>query len=457
MHSKTFKGLSAAALLFSTLQISGCSATTQDLKQPVEFEIAQTISPITPNLPTGVTQQQVKEKTIAFLHYYLDKYMADVPNVEPRQSFVDWIAHQRTDPEITWADKRAMTVSEAHGYGMLAIVLGADLDTSYFHRGREDFDAFVRYFKAYPSPIDNRLMCWRQMGVGIQADGSGTLTSVVNDPQCSNATDGDMDIAYALLLAHDLWGSDGEINYKKEALRVIDGIRESNIDPNSGIILLGDWAKNNRDILGRTTRSSDFLLGHLRAFAEADHNNQRLWNKVLEETIKITKLMVSNWSNETGLVPDFIVRNRNGTYEPAQGQVLEAAEDGDYNFNACRVPWRLAADYFASGDTVLFSELMKLNRWIENKTGGDVADIKPGYYVRSGETGTYIPGRDWSDLAFSAPFLASAAISSNQQDWLDSLWQYHSQPYSWGSYYGESIQLHSLFILAGAWRMPGHR
>src|SRR5262245_66006088 len=43
-----------------------------------------------------------------------------------------------------------------------------------------------------------------------------------------SATDGDMDIAYALLLADRQWGSNGKINYLEEARKIItDGIKKS--------------------------------------------------------------------------------------------------------------------------------------------------------------------------------------------------------------------------------------
>lgn len=47
-------------------------------------------------------------------------------------------------------------------------------------------------------------------------------------------------IAYALLLAHDQWGSDGEINYLIEANRIIiNGLKTSNTK--NYRMMLGDW------------------------------------------------------------------------------------------------------------------------------------------------------------------------------------------------------------------------
>ncbi|WP_449437807.1 glycosyl hydrolase family 8 [Pedobacter steynii] len=43
----------------------------------------------------------------------------------------------------------------------------------------------------------------------------------------SCATDGDMDIAYALLLADKQWGSSGKINYKAEAISIINALKAS--------------------------------------------------------------------------------------------------------------------------------------------------------------------------------------------------------------------------------------
>ena len=53
-----------------------------------------------------------------------------------------------------------------------------------------------------------------------------------------SATDGDLDIAYSLLLAHKQWGSNGTVNYLKEAQDMITkGIKASNVTNNNRLNL----------------------------------------------------------------------------------------------------------------------------------------------------------------------------------------------------------------------------
>src|SRR5262249_36018483 len=81
------------------------------------------------------------------------------------------------------------TVSEAHGYGMLITVIMAGHDP----KARDIFDGMYAYYAAHGSTNNKTLMAWAQ------------------DEQCANtggadsATDADLDIAYALLLADRQW------------------------------------------------------------------------------------------------------------------------------------------------------------------------------------------------------------------------------------------------------------
>jgi Endoglucanase Y len=104
---------------------------------------------------------------------------------------------------------KTITVSEAHGYGMLITVMMGAHDND----ARDIFDGMVRYFRDHPAVSSPHLMAWNQ--VEGCANSGGTFRGKVS------ATDGDLDIAYALLLADRQWGSDGAINYRQEAREVM--------------------------------------------------------------------------------------------------------------------------------------------------------------------------------------------------------------------------------------------
>ncbi|MCX6895286.1 MAG: glycosyl hydrolase family 8, partial [Verrucomicrobia bacterium] len=247
--------------------------------------------------------------------------------------------------DYTPSPANAITCSEAHGYGMLIAALMAGYDVN----ARTCFDGMFRFFTNHPSSITPNLMAWQQ------------VTGCVNEPTGGNdtATDGDLDIAYALLLADRQWGSAGEINYLAEARKVIAAVMS-----------------------GATgTRPSDFMPDHFRAFQLFGGNTN--WARVVDKCYQIVGVIQTNNSPATGLVPDFVV-NADTTPAPAPASYLEGATDRSYAYNSCRVPWRLATDYLVSGDARAKVAVDKINSWIQAKTSGNPANIKDGYNITNG-------------------------------------------------------------------------
>jgi hypothetical protein len=78
-----------------------------------------------------------------------------------------------------------LTVSEAHGYGMIILAYMAGVDPE----AKQQFDSFVRYHRAHPSGITKGIMSWNQNTACVDIGGK------------NGAIDGDLDIAYGLLLA----------------------------------------------------------------------------------------------------------------------------------------------------------------------------------------------------------------------------------------------------------------
>ena len=74
-------------------------------------------------------------------------------------------------------------VSEGQGYGMIIVALMAGYDTAAQHI----YDGLFHYYKVHPSKNSPFLMAWAQ-------------TNTFKDVDRSSATDGDIDIAYSLLL-----------------------------------------------------------------------------------------------------------------------------------------------------------------------------------------------------------------------------------------------------------------
>ncbi|MCJ8315086.1 MAG: hypothetical protein HRU38_23775 [Saccharospirillaceae bacterium] len=418
----------------------------------IPFEVINPEPQIFRGLLPTMGEQGVVDEIKTQYDAWKEKYLVTRPGIVPMQKFVWYKVDERFED---WADnKRAVTVSEAHGYGMLILANMAAIDDQHDTDVKSDFDAMVNYLNSFPSSIDSRLMSWMQWTDGIdKLTGEGSITDVIDAADGDSAIDGDMDIAYALLIADKIWGSDGAVDYKTKALSVIHGILESTVHPTENVLLLGDWVNPNSSTYGKATRASDFMLQHLRVFAKVDVENSERWLQVLEKTIDIYKNNVNNFSNNTGLVADFLIHNSvSGQYEPSPANFLESDYDGDYYYNSARVPWRLAMDYLYGDDDSVVNELEILNNWIRTDSGNDPEEIYPGYTLNGNKLDT-----SYIDLTFSAPFVVSASIDLNNQQWVDDLWEHLSDqnnPVKYDFYFGNSIRLLSIISAGGQWVVP---
>ncbi|MES1161044.1 MAG: hypothetical protein ABUM51_09825, partial [Bacteroidota bacterium] len=183
------------------------------------------------------------------------------------------------------------------------------------------------------------------------------------------------------------------------------------------------------------------------------------WDTVLDNNYRVFHYLQDTYSPDAGLVPDFIKHIKlptpsdTGTVSatPAQPHYLESQYDGVYNFNACRVPWRVAADFLTSGDKKAADLLTPINRWIRSTTGNNPDNISAGYNL-SGED---LPRRNYEALCFIAPFAVSAMISQENQPWLNKVWDYlvnfKLKDYD---YYDNSIKMLTMIILSGNYWAP---
>ncbi|MGI5507119.1 glycosyl hydrolase family 8 [Lentzea sp. CA-135723] len=320
-------------------------------------------------------------------------------------------------------------VAEAQGYGMVVVatMAGADPDA------RKIFDGLVKWKIDHPSSINRDLLAAEQ-DVNCRSVNGG-----------DGATDGDMDVAYGLLLADRQWGSAGTYNYKQLAVRHINAIKASEVNPQTNLLKLGDWSSAG-DQYYYLSRSSDWMVDHFRAFRKATGDGA--WDTIRGAHQNVIAQLQQNYAPGTGLLPDF-VENTNSSPRPPAGQVLESVNDGRYYWNACRVPWRIGADAVTSGDPQSLAAARKLNTWVKAKTGGNPNNIAMGYQLN----GTQISGG--SAAAFFAPFAVVAATDSGSQAWLDALWNKMVQtPVDGGSYFSASIQLQVMITVTGNHWVP---
>ncbi len=376
----------------------------------------------------AATTGTLSEETLDFYDYWKDKYLVENPYVKDETQYYVFYG----DKTYSQAGYEVpVTVSEAHGYGMLITASMADYDD----QAKEIFDGMYRYYRAHLSEIGPNLMAWQQSDNG---------KALVDSSGVDSATDGDLDIAYSLLMADSLWGSNGEYNYKQTAIGVINDIMEYEVNQNDWVLRLGDWAywSEEGEKYYSATRASDFIVQYMPIFAEVT-GDQR-WIKLYDKTYEIINGIVDEYG--TGILPDFIIKDSSGKFIPAPANFLESEDDGNYYYNSCRTPWRISMDYLINGNEDAKKFADTITEFIMKNTKGDPWEIMAGYTPE----GTAIS--DWNDLCFNSPFIIASACGDNSE-WHDAVREMCLE-YGEDSYYGDTITMLCLIVDDGCWIVP---
>lgn len=324
----------------------------------------------------------------------------------------------------------SLTISEAQGYGMLILVMMADFDPDAQRR----FDAMLRFWQDHPAASDPALMAWIQtpdcQTAGADLGGAHT------------ASDGDLDIAYALLLAETRWGNAGAFHYGNLARATLAAILRAEVSVTDHI-LLGDWAAGS-DHAG-STRTSDAMPAQFMAFAAATGDGR--WLAVRDRAYRILGAVQNR---QTGLIPDFVV-GLPGSPAPAGPDFLESDRDGWMNWNAVRVPWRVALDALIHDDPRARALLIPFNRFVRTVSGGDPARLVEGYPLDGrppGDSGA-------AGMTFVAMFAVAAMLDTDHPEWLQSLWaRLLEVPVGSEDYYGNTLKLLAMISISGHWASP---
>ncbi|QBG48877.1 hypothetical protein EGM51_16265 [Verrucomicrobia bacterium S94] len=270
------------------------------------------------------------------------------------------------------------TVSEGIGYGMLLAVYMSSDTTSY----QDEFDKLWAYYNNFLD--DNGLMHWKIDGF-----------SQVN--QTGAATDAELDVAVALIMAYYQFGDE---NYKTDALNLLEKIKTYEVD-NNYVLKPGDMWDDKKN-------PSYFSYFGLKLFAAFDSENASFWNNVVNATFED---VLENQS-AAGISSDWYAPN-NPT------DTLST----DMSYDAIRTPWRIALGYAWWGGQDAETYLDKALATFGN-TSVSLVNDKIDY-----ETGTFTG--TWNNATFvggvGSIFMRSSAYASqltayynnleNDQDW----------------------------------------
>jgi endo-1,4-beta-D-glucanase Y len=281
--------------------------------------------------PTGAT---VADATAAY-----DKWKSDLVVSDGARGFLRVIRPNSSGAQVDSSN------SEGIGYGMLLAVYANDQST---------FDNLWKYEQLF---LDNHgLMNWY-----ISSDGNSVLGT-------GAATDGDEDMAFALLMADKRWGGQGSLSttYLAAAKTQIGLLWQYEVDPNHGYVLTsGDQSD------GSVINISYFAPAYYREFGQAT-NAAANWKKVIDEcyTVISATLNAANGNQSNGLVPAWSTPAGVPMTPPGTSMPLY------HQLDSCRTPFRLGEDYCWNAEPRALTYLQKLTGFYASV---GVANMVDGY------------------------------------------------------------------------------
>ncbi len=217
-----------------------------------------------------------------------------------------------------------ITTSEGQSYTMLRAVWQSDKQT---------FDKSWEWTQEQLKREDN-LFSWRW---GMKADGTyGVLTDAGGQ---NSASDGDADIALALIMAASRWQQD---SYLQDAKTIVGAIWEEEVIDVNGKPYLASNNLEKASTSPAVMNPSYFAPYAYRIFAKVDPDND--WMKVVDSSYELINQTLDSKldkSQSAGLPPDWILLNKEtGVLTPPTG-----GQTTNFSYDAMRTPWRLALDY----------------------------------------------------------------------------------------------------------------
>ena len=302
------------------------------------------------------------------------------------------------------------TVSEGIGYGMLAAAFIGD---------QELLNGLWNYYNSFLN--QNGVMNWK-------------IEECSNVLGFNGATDAELDVAMALIIASKRWGNEGTIKYEDDAKALIQIIKEHEVENNTYVLKPGDaWGGSS------TTNISYFAPGYYRAYKEI--TNDDFWDNVALKSYDIIEANLNATGAVYNLVSDWCQANGNFSIE-----VDWARNQGQkYDYDASRTPWRITLDYLWSGNTEALAYANKCIEFIESKNGLD--NIYPGYNLDGTPLDT-----SYKDVTFTGAYAISTMVSNNQNSVNDAYTKVVEM--TTDAYFGATLRVLYLLTMSGNFYSP---
>lgn len=313
-------------------------------------------------------------------------------------------------------DTNTLTVSEGIGYGMLIFVY---MENS-TNNTQDEFNKLWAYYKNF-GRFNGYLMDWKIEGFTKVA-----TTSDCYQNNCSgSATDGDLDVAAALILAHKQWGSTGTVNYIGEAENLLTYIYDKQVD-GSKLFKPGDhWSGPYNPCYFTTASVKLFDV----AQAAEGFTKTRDWATVYT---KSQEFLVKA-SSPKGLYPDWC--DASGNKYGSNGY--------NFSWDACRTPWRIAWDYSWFGNA---SALAQSKLTADNFKTTAATSVAAVYDINTGASSDAV-----NNTCFIGGIGSSFMTSSAYQTKLNEYYNHFVTKSETYGYYAPTLQvLYALYFSGNA-------
>lgn len=254
------------------------------------------------------------------------------------QAYARWTKNFVQGDRIVAPEQQNAVTSEALGYGMMIAAAMGD---------KTAFDKFHGYVKS-KGGSGSGLMTWKEGGSG-------------------SASDGDIDIAYALLMANVQWPSGG---YKAAA------------DSMAAAILSQDLVSN--VVTGGSTfhqapfNPSYFAPAAFRAFGSS-------FAAAITENYRLVTANVTG--NTAGVPTDWADKSSGAPSGPGEAQVTSEITDGNngaMGYDSARVSWRLGLDVCKGGGNTTALKAIVDFFAAKYDAGASIDLMKAGWYKKNG-------------------------------------------------------------------------
>ncbi len=333
------------------------------------------------------------------------------------------------------------------------------------------YDPETGTWKAFDSSKQDHLFVWR---FHDDVDGNGR-GGVLDNYDFDPASDAEQDIAAALIIAHQKWGSKGAVNYRQEAQAILNDIwnKETVVISGKRVLIAGDTQKYTKNpINGESTWgvNPSYLRPTYYESLFANFDTSHDWKSMVAPSYEIIQMAAdATLHNESkqkvkgkvNLVPDFIALN-------SSFKVVDHGwSKGDHSRN----------DYYWGGDAFRTLYWMALQKkvnpadqkaieYLQQQSNVDRKDFGPHAFLKQQleKHGTIYNGYNidgsvhWRDTSLQTLsvymlfFLAAGDTESAQKvyDVIQANYAYQTEGY-WGydqnDYYGQNWMWFALYLM----------